>query len=58
MWLLHLGFPKVVQEAWLEDRELQMAILDFANRAKKWNVEVFGNLFARKRRVLMRLNGA
>ncbi|XP_050254456.1 uncharacterized protein LOC126700356 [Quercus robur] len=58
MWLLHPGFPKVVQEAWLEDRELQIAISDFANRAKKWNVEVFGNLFARKRRVLARLNGS
>lgn len=34
-----------------------MAISDFANWAKKWNVEVFGNLFARKRRVLERLSG-
>ena len=31
---------------------------DFIDRVKKWNVEVFGNIFAKKRRVLARLNGA
>ena len=30
---------------------------DFVDRVKKWNVEVFGNIFAKKRRVLARLNG-
>ena len=30
---------------------------EFVNRVKKWNVEVFGNLFAKKRRVLARLKG-
>lgn len=34
-----------------------MAITEFFKKAKKWNFEVFGNLFARKRRVLARLNG-
>ena len=29
----------------------------FVDRVKKWNVEVFGNLFAKKRRVLARLKG-
>ena len=36
---------------------LQRAILDFTRKAKKWNYEVFGNLFARKKRVLAKLNG-
>lgn len=36
---------------------MHLAISDFTNKAKKWNVEVFGNLFARKRRVLARLSG-
>lgn len=58
MWLLHPEFPLVVQQAWLENRKLHTAISDFASRAKKWNAEVFGNLFARKRRVLARLNAA
>ena len=30
---------------------------EFVDRVKKWNVEVFGNLFAKKRRVLARLKG-
>lgn len=30
-----------------------MAITEFFKKAKKWNFEVFGNLFARKRRFLL-----
>ena len=48
----------MVQKAWPENRGLHLAISDFASREKKWNSEVFGNLFARKRRVIARLNGA
>ena len=57
MWMLHPDFPRVVQQAWAEDRALHIATSDFIDKAKKWNVEVFGNLFARKRKVLARLNG-
>lgn len=58
MWLLHPEFHHVVQQAWPENRNLHNAISDFVNGAKKWNSEVFGNLFTRKRRVLARLSGA
>ena len=58
MWLLHPEFPSMVQHAWLENRGLHIAISDFVIRAKKWNSEVFGNLFTRNRRVLARLIGA
>ena len=57
MWLLHLDFLRVVQQSWSKDRFLQTSTSDFIDRAKKWNVEVFGNLFTKKRRVLARLNG-
>ena len=57
MWLFHQDFPRVVQHAWADNRDLQEAILNFVGKAKQWNVEVFGNLFAKKRRVLARLNG-
>ena len=57
MWLLHPDFLRVMQQAWSKDRFLQTSTLDFIDRAKKWNVEVFGNLFTKKRRVLARLNG-
>ena len=32
--------------------------MEFVNRAKKGNVDVFGNLFAKKKRLLARLHGA
>ena len=57
MWLFHQDFPRVVQQAWANNRVLQEAILDFVGKAKGWNVEVFGNLFAKKRKVLARLHG-
>ena len=57
MWLLHPDFYTVVQQAWVENRALQRAMTGFVDRVKKWNVEVFGNIFAKKRRVLARLNG-
>ena len=57
MWLFHQDFPKVVQQAWFEDRDLQEATLDFVVRAKKWNCVVFRNLFAKKKRILARLHG-
>ena len=57
MWFLHHDFPRVVQQAWSEDRDLQEATLEFVVRVRKWNCEVFGNLFARKRRILARLHG-
>lgn len=58
MWLLHQDFSSVVQQAWIENRILKEAILDFVDRVRRWNTKVFGNLFARKMRVLARLNGA
>lgn len=57
IWLLHPDFPKIVREAWPEDTPLHLAITDFTRRAKKWNFEVFCNLFARKKKVLAGLNG-
>ena len=31
--------------------------MDFTVRAKKWNSDVFANVFMRKKRVLARING-
>lgn len=58
MWLMHPEFPGVVKESWDREPSLNNAISVFTRKAKDWNVNVFGNLFARKRRVLARLNGA
>lgn len=47
----------MVEEAWSGDRSLSTTISDCTIKVKKWNFEEFGNLFARKRRVLARLGG-
>ena len=47
----------MVEKAWPGDRSLPLAISNFTTKVKKWNFEVFGNLFARKRRLLTRLGG-
>ena len=39
------------------DSPLKAATANFTKKVRKWNYEVFGNLFARKKRVLARLNG-
>ena len=57
MWLLHPEFPSLVQNSWGHDTPLNSAIPTFTNRANQWNREVFRNLFARRRKVLARLNG-
>ena len=57
MWLLHLEFPKFVKDNWDHLQPLSSAITNFTREVKKWNVEVFGNLFIRKKKVLARLNG-
>ena len=58
MWLHHPDFPNVVRKTWEPDHNLKIAIKSFVDNAKQWNKSVFGNIFARKKRVLARLNGA
>ncbi|KAK9990872.1 hypothetical protein SO802_025857 [Lithocarpus litseifolius] len=57
MWIHHPDFHAVVKTVWDMDPPLPSAIDNFTEKAKKWNREVFGNLFARKKRVLARLYG-
>ena len=55
---MHQDFPRIVREVWLENNSLPLVISNFTTKAKKWNRDVFGNIFAKKRRVLAKLNGA
>ena len=57
MWLLHPDFLRFVRESWPVGSPLKAATANFTKKVRKWNYEVFGNLFARKKRVLARLNG-
>ena len=53
----HPLFPKVVSDAWEDDRILKYNIEKFTDDARIWNKDVFGNLFHRKNRVEARLRG-
>ena len=57
IWLHHPDFHTVVKMAWDRDPPLPSTIDTLIEKAKKWNREVFGNLFACKKRVLARLYG-
>jgi hypothetical protein len=58
MWLNHPDFPRVVEEAWQGNEcDLNSAISAFSSLAQVWNKEVFGNVFAKKRRLMARLLG-
>ena len=59
VWLNHDGFSNIVKEAWEGDRQnVCHAINMFANKAKIWNKEVFGNIFWKKMNLSARLVGA
>lgn len=57
MWLNHPGFCRVVKDAWDCSPSLYLAISSFKTLASNWNKEVFGNLFAKKRKNLARIGG-
>ena len=57
MWLNHPDFLGVMREAWANPTRLVVAISTFADKARIWNKNIFGNLFHRKKRVLARLGG-
>ncbi|KAL4638398.1 hypothetical protein ACB092_03G143700 [Castanea dentata] len=58
IWLSHSDFPNIVRDAWEgQGVRLADATSDFVNKAKIWNREVFGNVFAKKKRIMARLGG-
>ena len=56
-WLSDPSFPRVVSQAWKRSMELPENIENFAKEAKLWNKNHFGNIFAKKRRIMARLDG-
>ena len=56
IWLSHSDFPAVVRDAWADrEGDLAEAISSFKTKAQRWNREVFGNVFIRKKKILARL---
>ncbi|XP_075645819.1 uncharacterized protein LOC142616982 [Castanea sativa] len=56
-WLSNPTFPYVVSPAWRHSYELEKAIKHFTRDATNWNKMQFGNIFARKKNIMARLNG-
>ncbi|KAL0004584.1 hypothetical protein SO802_012145 [Lithocarpus litseifolius] len=58
IWLSHNDFPTIVREAWIgKEADLAGAITGFMVKAQRWNKEVFGNVFNRKKQIMARSMG-
>lgn len=58
VWFQHPDFGKKVEELWeKEPNNIEITMNLFKERLWKWNVESFGNIFWRKKRVQARLMG-
>ena len=58
IWLSHNEFPAIVRDAWAaKEGNLDGAISNFTTKAQRWNKEVFGNVFIRKKQIMARLLG-
>ncbi|CAN1153189.1 hypothetical protein LINPERHAP2_LOCUS19244 [Linum perenne] len=51
-WLSHSSFNFFVKNKWGASLELSYALDDLSSQLKKWNKNVFGNIFKRKKRLL------
>lgn len=51
------GFERLVQDNWQHAEMFEGNVVHFVNAAKKWNFDVFGNIFQKKRVLILRLRG-
>ena len=56
-WLTDPTFPRIVTQAWGQAHSLADALENFTKDAITWNKMQFGNIFARKKNIMARLNG-
>ncbi|KAI9077148.1 hypothetical protein K1719_040970 [Acacia pycnantha] len=56
-WLSHSDFSSIVHRIWQSGDDLMACIDSFKSEIQKWNVETFGHIGRRKRRLFRRLNG-
>ena len=54
---IHEGFGQLTLESWQEDGDLMQNIRTFTEKAQTWNKHVFGDIFRKKRRIMLRLEG-
>ncbi|XP_075649874.1 uncharacterized protein LOC142620385 [Castanea sativa] len=56
-WLSDNSFPDLVRNAWANHAGLYDSLNKFTSEVKFWNRELFGNIFAKKKRILACLSG-
>jgi len=56
-WLSHNKFDEFLIQNWKSRMPMGQALGDLANNLQKWNKEIFGNLFRRKRKLWSQLEG-
>ena len=56
-WETHENWKVFVQEQWDREASFMEALAKFSNKARRWNLFVFGNIHPRKVRVLARIGG-
>ncbi|KAL4300764.1 hypothetical protein AHAS_Ahas17G0233500 [Arachis hypogaea] len=57
MWKTHPTFNDFIRNSWPKDSLFPRALSSLTTALKKWNREVFGNVFKRKRKLLGRIAG-
>ncbi|XVF08056.1 hypothetical protein REPUB_Repub06bG0192700 [Reevesia pubescens] len=57
-WLSHASFAELLKDNWTAEIDLHVTLSRWRTILQKWNCEVFGNIFKRKRRLLARIEGA
>lgn len=56
-WVGHKGFSNMVEDSWRQDVSFMGNVESTARALDKWNQEVFGNIFHRKKKLMARLSG-
>ncbi|XP_019178132.1 PREDICTED: uncharacterized protein LOC109173349 [Ipomoea nil] len=56
-WGTHPNFQDVVRQSWDKDIHLALNLRNVAEALTRWNKNVFGNIFYRKKKILARLSG-
>ncbi|CAN1126735.1 Putative ribonuclease H protein At1g65750, partial [Linum perenne] len=54
-WLVHDNFRDVLQASWRVDSEIPVKLLHLSSKLKKWNKETFGDVFKRKKALVLQL---
>jgi len=57
-WLTDPTFPSIVTQSWRQPRNLREATEIFTKEANSWNRRHFGNIFVKKKNILVRLKGS